>query len=259
MSHAALALVLGSLTLHAAPTATPTCPGGFTAEVASRRAVALGLLASRAWVEVRLLRARSEPEVAELRDRTEELARRAKAWGVEPVLTGPEKALLGRALGAWSRAEVVQQSWAMEQAGTLLWALGVSPQLPGYDQPFTMGQALKPIMAKDGAAQVTRRPRLRAVEELRAALSEASLFAWRAHAEHRQRRPSGKGGTVAPETRTRIREALEAKVTTKTDGTDLLVGGVTVAALSGKKLGLVTGVSQARRDVLRLLCPERPG
>ncbi|MEW5847270.1 MAG: DUF4272 domain-containing protein [Myxococcota bacterium] len=251
------ALLAVALMLSQASPPTPSgphaCFRSATADQAARRAVALSLLASRAWLELKLPTVRQETQVKELHRRHKQLRERVKALALDSSFTARERELMARPLGGWDSQELADTSWAMEQAGTLLWALGRHQQLPAYHQPMTMDEALKPITAPGAAEELLRAPRLRAPAELARVQAESELFVWRAREESARRREQT--GTEVPTHVTEaIRQARERQTTVRTDGTDLTVGPRRVVELDAAGLKMLLQVASARRDALSFVC-----
>jgi hypothetical protein len=91
--------------------------------------------------------------------------------GVHPF-TPRERALLARPVAEWSPQDVVDAAWHGEALGTLVWALGLQEELPGYDEPFDHVALALRLELDD--------PRPRPFEELEQARETARLWHWRA-------------------------------------------------------------------------------
>lgn len=261
MLHSVVAITLALQLSQAAaiPPIQTSCAGGPSADRISHRAVALGLIASRVWLEIHIQRARTDQQLKELRARSMELDHRVKNWDVLNSFSPQERSLMTRPVGTWSHAEMADHSWAMEQAGMLLWALGIQATLPPYDQPFTQTQALKPIMANQGGKELVKKPRLRPEQDLRTAREEAALFVWRIKLERSRRKPppAPQDTKPPPEVLTALRQAVDARITTQTNGADLMAGLQTISELDRRRLGLVSTVADSRLSALNYLCPAR--
>jgi hypothetical protein len=249
------ALLLTQLPPGGPPVAVPTCARPVLPADAARRAVALGFLSSRAWLEIGLSGSKKADTIKELQLRKKNLASRAQALGVLTVMTQKEAALFQAPLGSWERAQVQDVSWAMEGAGTLLWALGVVDTLPGPGAPLSMDVALRPIMPTGAAETLLKSPRLRPGAELGRAWGEAELFAWRAGMDVARRK--AKANTLEDSTRATLQRALAAGLTSRHVEGDLLSGATPVSRLDGRGLGTLVSSARARANALRWVCGER--
>lgn len=56
-----------------------------------------------------------------------------------------EKPVVCKALGSWTREELVEAGWRANSLGVILWALSLFDELPPWDTQFTPQETIKPL------------------------------------------------------------------------------------------------------------------
>jgi hypothetical protein len=103
-----------------------------------------------------------------------EQLRRENLW---EYVTPTERQLFDTPVAALTQQQVINASWRSEAIGILLWALGLTPQLPAYDSP-AHGEITKQVPGGDLASFINS-ARLRDEKEIDHAREIAELWNWR--------------------------------------------------------------------------------
>jgi hypothetical protein len=107
---------------------------------------------------------------------------------VKAHLSAREAAMLAPPLGAWDERAISAVSWAVEGAGTLLWAVQAVPGIPPYDQMFELESVIPDMNVFQDPRPFLERLQLRAADEIERARDVAEVWHWRARTHELQKR-----------------------------------------------------------------------
>jgi Domain of unknown function (DUF4272) len=148
-----------------------------TSRDAADRALVLYAFVRRGYIEHVLDDADADPSrVAQAERARSETDSWLAEHDLTDVLTETEARLLEAESGLWPPEAIVDAVWRKEALGALLWALGHFESIPPYDTEFEQA-ALDAAIVDSGSVDRFRAvSRLRADDELLAALGEADTW-----------------------------------------------------------------------------------
>jgi hypothetical protein len=116
--------------------APPTVARPPSVEDVLQRAQCLGLVWRRSTIESAAKGGKARGLEA-LEEESGQLMDWAAQWQVYPALTSNERRWLLLPIGGWIKSQLVQASWCVEAIGAMAFALGVVPELPDLEVPFS--------------------------------------------------------------------------------------------------------------------------
>jgi hypothetical protein len=145
-----------------------------TPERVARRALALAAVTARALLE------QQDPSDPRSEANRQRFLSWVAALNLEDELEPDEWEVLQRPVGRLDRQAAINSTWRLEGLGVLAWALGRF-ELPPYDElvdPRKLLGAL-PVLYREAARELLRRPRLRPAQELAALRKQMLGLHWR--------------------------------------------------------------------------------
>lgn len=120
----------------------------------------------------------------------EELATQLNMWLADAGLIASqstrEKPLISKALGSWSRQELIDAAWRANSLGVILWALSQFDELPPWDRQFTPQETIRTLNLFAPIGSFLEKASLRPKAEIDRMRDLAALWHWRAEIRRRQ-------------------------------------------------------------------------
>ena len=130
----------------------------------------------RCYLEELWAEAPSPSEKEELATEALDLPGMCISAGFANAFSATELALLQKAPGSWSRQEQIDISWRIESQGIFRWALGLEPELPGFDSQIDPATT---HVAPDEYSALRKAAILRDDRSIDLAREQAELWHWR--------------------------------------------------------------------------------
>jgi hypothetical protein len=148
----------------------------------------------------------------------------------------------------WSPQQVVDASWRVEAAATILWALGVLESLPGYDT--RAGHEVLQKIPAEGIGEFIAGAELIARERIERKRAEAERWHWRS----RQR-----AGASDPAVRVVAEESAKSGLLDAVVDDDFCAMGKAYRDLQEDEWATVRSITVERHFALNWLCGRAPG
>ena len=138
----------------------------------------LDMLQHRREAEDTYLRSRSEAELGQCEEDVEAMLAFLNDSKLDESLSAEERRTFEIPLGEWKDDMYIDASWRVESLGVIVWALGLLPRLPGFDEPF--GDELADVLDIESWESLVAEAKLRSASEIDRMRDLAALWNWRA-------------------------------------------------------------------------------
>jgi hypothetical protein len=190
----------------------------------------------------------------------DELATQLNIWIADEGLIASqstrEKPLVSKALGSWSRQELIDSAWRANSLGVILWALSRFDELPPWDTQFTPQETIKPLNLFAPIGPFLERAVLRPESEIEPMRELAELWHWRSRTRRLQEegfQPED-GISLEDKVRTAAAKAFRDGDIPKPIGGDFPVFGKAYADLSTEECSQTSSIAIERLYALNWLC-----
>lgn len=190
----------------------------------------------------------------------EELATQLNIWLADAGLIASqstrEKPLISRALGSWSRQELIDAAWRANSLGVILWALSQFDELPPWDRQFTPQETIRTLNLFAPIGPFMEKSILRPEAEIEKMRSLAALWHWRADVRRRQdesQDPQEKE-SLAAEARQAAAAAFGRGELPELIGGDFPVFGKAYGDISADEFNEANSIAVERHYALNWLC-----
>ncbi|MHB8858610.1 MAG: DUF4272 domain-containing protein [Thermoleophilia bacterium] len=222
---------------------------------AARRALCLGALVMRSKFESIVIS--SSPQMFAVH---EELATHLNMWLADAGLIASqstrEKPLISKALGSWSRQELIDAAWRANSLGVILWALSQFDELPPWDCQFTPQETISPLNLFAPIGPFMEKAKLRPGNEIDNMRAVAALWHWRANTRRLQDQAgdSGEIEKLAGEVREAAAAAFNRGELPELIGGDFPAFGKAFGDISVDEFNEANSIAVERHYALNWLC-----
>lgn len=153
------------------------------ARKAARRALCLATLIMRGEIEMAIQDASPQQRLELMQGAHQQVSRRMVKWledeGVNFELSFSERILMGKPLGAWEPGESLRAVWRQESLATILWSMGLLPQIPSYDELVNQEELLKLVPVNRATTEFIAFAKYRPNVEIAHGRKAAEIWHWR--------------------------------------------------------------------------------
>lgn len=202
-----------------------------------------------------------ESDIKNYLEMIENLFNLQKEWvsgsGIYLLLSPEEKALFEAEPGTWTQQQMFDSSWRMESLGVMLWALGISDEIPPYDTQFSDEEKLETVPFLNPIETFVENANIRNKKEIQKARNVAEMWNWRSCLTTLQ--TEGKvlppeGSTYAEIIKKAAKNAQRRKDISKTIDGDFPAMGKAFRDLTEEEYAIVSTVAMERHFGLNWLC-----
>lgn len=202
-----------------------------------------------------------ESDIKNYLEMIENLFNLQKEWvgmsGVNSLLSPDEKKLFEAEPGTWTQQQMFDASWRMESLGVLLWAMGISDEIPPYDVQFSDEEKLEAVPFLDSIGAFVEGSKIRNKKEIQKARNVAEMWNWRCRVKTLQEEgtvPPPEGSTYEEAIKKSAKNAYRRKDISKPIDGDFPILGKAFRDLTEEEYPIVSAIAMERHFALNWLC-----